>query len=474
MKVLLMTTNVRPQLKISEMPLITPPLNLMYVGEFLRQNGHEPKIVDAHGHNYLMDDVIRIAKKFEPGMICASVYSTDLRFCHSYLKQVRGALPGVKIAVGGIHSTNLPEQTLHEFEMIDFIIRGEGELTTKELADALEKNRPLSEVKGISYRDEHGHVRHNADQPTIMDLDSIPIPGRDLIDTRIYYSKVAKRNPIDTLITTRGCPFRCSFCPRLDNDFRKYRMRSPENVVEELKFIMEAGAKNIDFYDETFTLDKERVKKIFELADKEGLDFDFRARTRVNAVDRELLELFAQHNCDTIGYGIESGNQRVLDEIGKGITLEQVKTAVALTKKNNINVLGFFVVGLKGDTPESIQDTINFACKLNTEFATFNYAMPYPGSEDYLTAKANGTLQGDWGMDKPTPWIKLPWMNKHGDVIKWADKAYRTFYFRPRYVSNWAYRTVRQRNWNQLAYAARNAWKGVRNVNFQVLAESEE
>jgi radical SAM superfamily enzyme YgiQ (UPF0313 family) len=276
---------------------------------------------------------------------------------------------------------------------------------------------------------------------------------------------MSKTNKVDVIITARGCPYKCTFCAKLTKDFRSYRVRSIQNVIEEMQLIQDNGINGLEIYDEIFTLQKKRVIEFTSALKKEKLDFEYRIRTRVTNIDNEILNNLNKAGCSTVSYGVESGNQKILDNIRKETSIPLVEDAFRKTEKNNMNNLGFFMIGNKGDTPDTIRQTINFAKKLNPLFATFGVLHPYPATIDYVEAKNNMTLQGEYAPFKPLPWIKLPWIKDIKELYEFSDIAYEEYYRRPKYISKFLKSTITQGNWNLMNYSLKNFYKRLSRLN---------
>lgn len=460
MRVLLISPNSRKKPE-EEIPVITPPLNLMYLAEIIKNDNLHVKILDGYALNMDSLRIIKFAKKFQPDTVLIPLYSRDLLNVHNLTSALKEQNPNTTIILGGHHASQMPDTVLKESSQIDFILRGEAEQTIIPLLHAINNLRKLKNVKGLSYRKgKDQKIIHNKLPTPIKDLDSIPIPSRDMIIQKNYYS-LSKENLLDVIVTSRRCPFSCSFCSKIDKRFNFYRMRSPENIVEELREILDHGAKSIEIRDDAFTIDKKRCLKLIDLVKKEKMDFEFRMCTRVDFIDAKLLKKLKSINCTTICYGVESGNQRILDLNGKRFTLSQVRCAFEITRKVKIDILGFFLIGFLQDTPSTIKETINFAKKLNPKHVRFSWIRPFPGTRIYTEAKKNNMLVGDWSIYQDVPWIKLPWAKSVNDLEGCVDMAYHEFHYRPRFIFDFLKDTIEKRNWFQLSYALKHFLKNM-------------
>ena len=412
----------------------SPPLGLAYIASVLRQS-HEVKIIDSNILNYTIGDVEEELRSFNPDVVGITSVTPSIYEAYKVAETAKKVREDCKVVLGGPHATFMPRQTMEECEYIDIIVRGEGEETTSELIENIEKGAPLNEVKGITFR-EKNKIIDTEPRPFIKNIDDIPFPSRDLLPMQLYKFNGVKYT---TMLTSRGCPFKCSFCSssRLFGGY--WRGRSPENVLEEMKIVYEEyGIRNIEFTDDTFTLNQERAEKICDEIIKQGWDISWGASSRVDTLSKKLVEKMKKAGCWIIFLGIESGSQKILDAIGKRITLEQVKKAVKILKDAGIQVLGSFIIGFVQDTKETIKETIKFAKSLNLNYAEFSILTPYPGTPIFDYAKKHGVLlTEDWSKYTAVePIVKIEGVSEK-EIKALFQKAYITFYLRPRIVMEW-------------------------------------
>jgi anaerobic magnesium-protoporphyrin IX monomethyl ester cyclase len=412
----------------------SPPLGLAYIASVLRQS-HEVKIIDSNILNYTIGDVEEELRSFNPDVVGITSVTPSIYEAYKVAETAKKVREDCKVVLGGPHATFMPRQTMEECEYIDIIVRGEGEETTSELIENIEKGAPLNEVKGITFR-EKNEIIDTEPRPFIKNIDDIPFPSRDLLPMQLYKFNGVKYT---TMLTSRGCPFKCSFCSssRLFGGY--WRGRSPENVLEEMKIVYEEyGIRNIEFMDDTFTLNQERAEKICDEIIKQGWDISWGASSRVDTLSKKLVEKMKKAGCWIIFLGIESGSQKILDAIGKRITLEQVKKAVKILKDAGIQVLGSFIIGFVQDTKETIKETIKFAKSLNLNYAEFSILTPYPGTPIFDYAKKHGVLlTEDWSKYTAIePIVKIEGVSEK-EIKALFQKAYITFYLRPRIVMEW-------------------------------------
>jgi len=411
-----------------------PPLGLAYIASMLRQS-HEVKIIDSNILNYTIGDVERELRSFNPDVVGITSVTSSIYEAYKVAETAKRIREDCIVILGGPHASFMPRQSMEECKYIDVIVRGEGEETARELIENIEKGSSLNEVRGITFR-RGNEVIETEPRPFIKNIDDIPFPSRDLLPMHLYKFNGVKYT---TMLTSRGCPFKCSFCSssRLFGGY--WRGRSPENVLEEMKIIYEEyGIRNIEFIDDTFTLNQERAEKICDGIVEQGWDISWGASSRVDTLSKKLAEKMKKAGCWIIYLGIESGSQKILDVIGKRITLEQVRKAVKILKDSGIQVLGSFIIGFLQDTKETIKETIKFAKSLNLDYAQFSILTPYPGTPIFDYAKRNNMLlTEDWSKYTAIePIVKIGEVSEK-EIKALLRKAYITFYLRSRIVMEW-------------------------------------
>ncbi|MGZ7047317.1 MAG: B12-binding domain-containing radical SAM protein, partial [Methanobacterium sp.] len=334
------------------------------------------------------------------------------------------------------HPTFMPVETLKEEDSLDTVVMGEGEETIVDVVTNFEKNglNYLSEVRGISYRDDD-KIRQNLPRPLIKNLDEIPFPARHLIPFKEYKTS---KNQAGGIITSRGCVFSCNYCSSSLIMGKKYRSRSPGNVVDELEELTEKyNIREIAFLDDIFMLNKRRARAIAEEIHDRNIDLSFVTSSRVDTVERDLLKCLKDVGMSTLYCGVESGSQRVLDLMGKGITLKHAEDAIKAAKDVDVDVMGSFILGYPGETSEEMDQTIDFAIKLDPDYSQFSILTPFPGTPLYYELKEKGLLETeDW--NKYTVLDSVIKYNKIGLSSKLVErklaKSYLKFYLRPKYL----------------------------------------
>ncbi len=418
-----------------------PPIGLVIIAAVLEREEHQVAILDANA--------LRIkSEKVAPYVIDADVVgltamTPTINEAANIAHQLKQANSNLPIILGGAHATLLSEETMAAIPEVDVIVRGEGERTVIDLMWALEHKLPLDDIQGISYRKDSEVVSNHARSITTnVDLDSLPFLAYHLLPWRKYkrHPPYGRASPFATIITSRGCPYRCSFCSK-DVFGYKFRAQSPERVVEEIAYCKEKfGVKEIAFYDDVFTLNKGRAYAIADGIMKSGLKIRWTCETRVNLVDKDLLRHMKQAGCYAIAYGIESASQEILNALHKDITLEQVEETVHTTQEAGMQTIGYFMIGSPWETPETIANTIEFAKKLKLDFAQFAITIPFPGTELYNSYLKTSTDDVPWenftyeGMGKGvTPIFESDELSR-ADLQHWVKQAYKEFYLRPSYL----------------------------------------
>jgi anaerobic magnesium-protoporphyrin IX monomethyl ester cyclase len=409
----------------------TPPLALLYLATNLRREGVEVQVFDVDGYRdrtELLDEVAR----FRPELVGMPSFSeiSLQRGLQAALVGLCEKLPKATVVIGGPHATACPRETLTSFPQADFVLRGEADYTLGELIAELEGNAAHPSVSGLCYRNEGGLVEVPLEKPP-QDLDAIPIPDRGFIREnyrRNVYRRLGRKPPADMLITSRGCPFSCRFCFKVE---RGYRVRSAENVVQELIELASMGISTIDLEDDLFTAKKSRCLEVCRLIREAGLKLDLKVRSHVRTIDEETLAALKSAGVRVVVYGIESGSDLVLKAMGKKATVEDNYRAIRLTKRAGLLCYADVFVGFPGETPDTIEETRRFLRKARPTAVNMGVLVPYPGTPVYEEAKENGTLTGDWSVDGPQPFVQLPWADRPAVLWKQASRMLRSFYSHP-------------------------------------------
>ena len=381
---------INPPYPMEESP--SPPFGLMSLGAYLIKNNFEVRIEDYIVTPYSPARVRKAIQEFRPDIIGATGVTMNINRALDILRECREEAPGSTIVLGGPHVTFDAQNILSENKFVDFIVRGEGELTCVELFNNLERPVSYRDIMGISYR-ENGAVIHNGMRDFIPDINILPYPARHLIKISKYR---ALNLPLN-MITSRGCPYECIFCVGSKMVGRKVRYFETMRVVDEFEMLSKIGSRQINIVDDLFTSNKKRCTAICEEIIRRGIRQDWTAFARVDTVSPELLDVMRAAGCTMLCFGIESGNQEILDLVKKKTTLDKIEKAIAMCKQAGIVPMASYIMGLPGETPATVQQTMEFARNLCGSYG-YHILAPFPGTEVREKAEQYGMriLTSDW------------------------------------------------------------------------------
>jgi len=407
-------------------------LGLGYLGAVLEENKYEVDVVDCQVLQLSYDDFRSEIVKRRPDIV--GLTSTTLTYL-SALKLARitkEVLPDCLAIIGGPHVTFWDKEALEECPALDVIVRREGEYTLLELVQKVEAGESFRDVLGITYRKDREFVR-NPDRPYIENLDSLPFPARHLWPM----DKLRKYEDILYLAASRGCVFWCEFCATVRMHGRKFRMRSPKNIVDELEFLYKTyGVTNFTFCDDAFTVEPERTEELCRLIIERKLKIKWNCGTRIDMLTKELLLTMREAGCISVWSGVESGTQKVLDAMHKGITTEQTMHVYGWISELGLKPVPNVILGFPGETKKSAWETIKFVEKISPdEVGFYNIATPFPGTPLYDMVKEKGWLRvTDFDKyDTVTPIFETPWLPMK-ELKQIREQAFHHFYMRPSYV----------------------------------------
>jgi len=422
---------------------ILPTLGIGYIASFLEREGFEVHILDCIGEPMELDALTARIKQIEPNLIGITATVLTINAAYEIGNRLKELFSTVPLVIGGAQFCASPRETL-EKGVFDLGVIGEGEETFFEVAKALRGGSFSPEgIKGIVYKKD-GKVIQNEPRPYISDLDTIPPPARHLYPPLSAYKPVPAsyiKKPVGLMVTSRGCPYRCIFCDRAVFG-NKFRAHSPKYVVDEIEeLINEFGAREIRFMDDTFTMDTKRIYAICEEIFKRKIKIPWTCNTRVDRVSLDLLRTIKKAGCWQVIYGLESGDDRMLDIMKKGVTVGDNEKAVKMAKAAGLNVRATFVFGMPGDTLDSIKKTVDFAKKSELDVVNFFTVMLYPGNELYRIAKREGKiLHTDYEHytslidTEETKLHYLPEGIREKELKNAIIEAYRDYYFRPSFI----------------------------------------
>lgn len=426
-----------------------PPLGLLSIGAYALELGYKVVVCDVHGEKLGEEELRSRLLKHRPRLVGISVLTNMSLPAHKIARIVREVLPDTMIVVGGVHAEAMPERMLKN-GAIDAVGRGDGE----EIVRSLLEGKPFPEIEGLSYR-QNGAVVHNPPRAVNMDLDRYPFPAYHLVDFANYFPAVGSyRNlPAINMLMTRGCPGRCAFC----NSARTtLRARSPERVVQQIKLLREKfGIRQIQFYDDTFTVFKKHVLDFCERLAAENLGITWTAYIRGDCFSEDMAIAMKKAGCHQVLMGIETGSEKIAQKIGKPIDRARYKETVDIAHRHGLEVRGSFIIGNMEETWETMQETLDFAMELDVDLFQLNISTPYPGTALYNEASEKGWLkhhnwysygQGDVLVQQP--------QIADADIFRFERYAFRRFYLRPKAMLRMLARTANIRHLRDYFLAA--------------------
>lgn len=423
------------------------PIYLAYLVAVVRDLGYEVEFLDAILEELGIEEFARRVEKIAPDLAVLECSTPSIEYDLQSTSALKRLLPNLKTLLLGSHPTVYHREIIAENPDVDAVCRGEFDYTVRDLARAMAEGSPWEGVAGITWREGAG-VRVNPDRPFIEDLDRLPFPARDLVSSPFYRQGTFRGERPTTVITSRGCPFQCTYCLWPSTLYgRKFRPRSAVNVVDELaEAITRYGVDEVYFDDDSMALDRERMLEICRLIGERGLKFEWIAQCRVDSMDEEILRAMKGAGCRYIRFGVESGSPKMLKLMKKGITTERALETFRLARKVGIRTQAFFLFGIPGETWETVKETIEFAKKLRPGSAQFAVAIPHPGTELFRTATEQGQIHYDKWEDFSSCLGMLQTPEFPLEATEAARvKAYRRFYFRPAYflqtalsINSWA------------------------------------
>ena len=491
--------------------MIWPQVSLAQLAALLHPD-YSVDVIDAIPLRMTWDEFARLLAEKRPRyyvtQVAAPTLTNDMR--GTFLARSLGA----RTIAFGTHVTPMPRQTLDAFPTLDYVLRGEPELTLRELIDTLEvadsrwqmadgvwqtadgrsrdpqlwshlekmyretegdhggsplrertpqpsaTGHPLSAIRGLAWRDECGEIRINPDRPFIRDLDDLPVPLHRLLPWDRYRAPNI-RGPYTFIVTGRGCQAGCRFCIKHVTYGSAVRVRSPENVLQELRLLWQMGLRNVHMYADSFTASREQVMGICEGMIREGLKFKWLCNSRVDYVDPEMLRTMARAGCWLIAWGIESASAEIRQRVHKGTTEDKIVRALRWSKEAGIMNWGYFIIGLPGETEDTIRRTIDLAKRLPLDLALFHIAAPYPGTPFFFEVIQNGwfrpgTAWEEVDMDESTV-LDYPGLRAE-QIERWARRAFREWAIRPRPL--WTF-LKSMNSWQAARSALNAAWQAL-------------
>lgn len=418
----------------------SPPLGLLYIAAFIEKyTKHEISVIDAQVDKLDYSSLKEKIVYFLPDVVGITAMTMTMVDVVKTLHIIKGISSNIKVVLGGPHVNLFPNETIR-LEGVDYLVLGEGEAVFADLINAIETGADLSRIPGLVFKDK-AKIVNTGQSSLVNNLDEIPFPARHLVPYKKYTSLLAKRGVVTTMFTSRGCPFKCSFCDR-PHLGKIFRARSAENVVNEIESCVNMGVKEFLFYDDTFTVNKTRVIDICNEIISRRLKIAWDIRARVDTVDEEMVKYLKKAGCRGIHYGIESGSGKILKILNKGITIEQAHRAFTLTRKYGILILAYFMIGNPNETRKDIHTTFKVIKELNPDYVHMTILTPFPGTKVYSNGLEKGVIKRDlWKefAEDPSADFVPPHWDEHfsrNELNKLLCVGYRQFYLRPLYIIN--------------------------------------
>lgn len=367
----------------------------------LEAEGEEILLVDGVAEGISVREFIERIKAFSPGLVLLEVSTPSIAYDLEMAGKIKSECKGARIAFSGIHAPMRSEEFLLKNPAVDFVLYGEYEYTLRDLVHCHENGSGFQGVQGLIFRENDGTVTMNKERPLIRDLDSLPFYADHFLPMKKYCdTPCGLPFPSVQMWTSRGCPFRCSFCawPQIMYGGNDYRVRSAAKILDELELLVSRyGFRSFYFDDDTVNIGKKRMLELCREIKNRGINLPWAIMARADTMDRELLTAFRDAGLYSLKYGVESGDQELVNSSGKKLDLQKVREAVSITRELGIKIHLTFAFGLPGETKETIQKTINLALELDSDDIQFSIATPFPGSRYYNLAREKGWLvTEDW------------------------------------------------------------------------------
>ncbi|MDX1763051.1 MAG: radical SAM protein [bacterium] len=411
------------------------PLGTLYAGAALLDAGHEVRLLNGAFLNH--GEILKAVWADEPQFVGLYATAFGWKKALQTARDIKTRLPQAFVAAGGPYPIAMGEKCLHHEAAIDAVVTGEAEVTLVELLGRLAQGQGLLGVAGVAFR-EKDRVIQNSPRPLITDLDTLPFPARHLMGEANRYippPATYRRSPVAVMMTSRGCNRKCIFCFQTDKTRASgIRYRSVGNVLEEIEQCLRQGYREIKFIDETLAADYDRAMDLARQIKARGLDFTWFASACVNQVDKPLLQAFKEAGCWAILMGAESGVQKNLNTLRKGIRLDQIREAVRTAKAVGLTVFTPFLFGIPGETFEEGLQTIEFACELDPHVANFHALTPFPGTELFENSDRYGTVSEDLADYTYQGAAFTPYSMSREEIGRLRQLAFKRFYSRPKFL----------------------------------------
>jgi len=403
-----------------------PPLSLLSIAAYLEQKGISVQILDVHIEKLSAQQVKERIRAADPKWVGMTVMTATSVPAHKIARLVKEVVPSAMVVMGGVHAEALPLESLSD-SAVEYVVRGDGEETFYKMITGHDPTK----MNGVSWRD-GDTVVNNPPVEVNMDLDAYPMPAYHMVPMHMYYPTIGayRRLPAINMLMTRGCPGKCTFCNSANTTLRS---RSAERVVEEIEHLRDTfGIREIQFYDDTFTVNRKNVMRFCELMIERKVDVSWCAFIRADCFNEELAAAMKKAGCHQVLIGVESGDDEILKNIRKTIHRDRTKQSIAIARKYGIESRCAFIFGNMGDTLETMQRTLDYSIELDPDLGLYNISTPYPGTQLFQWAKDNGYLvTEEWSEYELSRFLlDLPTVSEK-EVFDFYAYAHKKFYTRP-------------------------------------------
>lgn len=428
-----------------------PPLGLLYIAGYLEKfTQYSVEVLDTQVEELSYQEIEDIVREKQPEVVGITAMTFTLVDVLKTIKVIKSVNRNIKVVLGGPHVYIFPNETIN-LEGVDYLVLGEGEAVFKDLLDYMDDYKKLRSIRGLVFK-ENGRIVNTGPRQLIEDLDKLPFPARHLVPYKKYSSLVLRKRPITTTFTSRGCPYKCTFCAR-PHLGKKFRARSAKSVVDEIEECTKMGIYGFLVYDDTFTVNRDRVIEICDELRRRKLHIEWDIRARVDTVDEQVLKRLKMAGCRGIHYGVEAGTEKILRALNKRITISKTKETFSLTKKAKISTLGYFMIGNPGETRQDILETLKLMKELDPNYVHVTILTPFPATKIYFDGLKSGVIERDYWKafsENPTADFIPPHWGEFftkDELVELLACAYRDFYARPGYIMK---NLVKTRSFNEL------------------------
>ena len=415
-----------------------PPLGLLYIAAYMKDRGYSDiQVLDCQGEGISYSALSHRIAGRQPDIVGMTAMTFTMVDVTKTANIVKEKWPSAQIVLGGPHVDIYSKETI-KLDMVDYAIRGEGEIPFFQLVSAIEQGmRNLYSIRNLIWIGNDKQVIINEPRSELNDYDILPFPARKMMNIEKYFSIMTANNPVTSLMTAKGCPYGCIFCYHPD---KRVRHRSPDSVADEMVHIKKLGIKEVFFVDDTFYVNPRIAKSVCQKLIERNIGLPWGARARVNNISDEMLAVFKKAGCKRLHIGVESGNQKVLDRLDKKISIEQIEKAFELCHKHRMRTLAYCIVGCPGETRKEIEETIQLVKRIKPDYVQFSRMTPMPATKLYEEGLKNGILSHDYWLEfakdprktiHPQLWTEY---FTEEELMGLADYATMSFYVRPSYI----------------------------------------